>query len=276
MNKGFTLLEVVIAIVLLTFLSIFTAQSIQKAVQNKKKIQGQIDREMELRESVNLMTRDIQLAFNYRDINIELFNKALDARNRQPSGTPTPPNTTPTPTPTPAPDFNNSTLQKKEDKIVTHFLGEESKLDFSSLSRIRTQKDEPLGGQAEIGYYLDSCKSRKNRGESSKCLWRRVTPYINEDVTKGGEASVIVEGVQTLQFRYIGPGSEEEWIRNWQSDGQGQEFMKGNFPYAVEITLELEDTRFNPPKTIGMTAVASLRFPNNPVKKEEVPGAQGP
>ena len=279
-RQGFTLLEVIISIALMTFLAIFTAQSIQKAVQSRKKIQTQIDRDMELREAVNLVVRDIQLAFNYRDINIELFNKALEAKNRKPSTTPAiTPGQTPTPTPSPTPDpdpGSGSTLEKKEDVIVTHFMGEEDILNFSSLSRIRTQRDEPLSDQAEIGYYVDSCKSRKNRGSSSKCLWRRVSPYIDDDIKEGGEASVVIEGVKSLQFRYIGPGAEEEWIRNWSSDGSGQEFMKGNFPYAVEISLEVEDTRFDPPKTVGLTSVAQLRFPNNPVKKEEDANAQNP
>ena len=284
MNRyGFTLLEVIISIALMTFLTIFTAQSIQKAVQSRQKIQGQIDRDMELREAVNLVTRDIQLAFNYRDINIELYNKAIDAKNRKPTTTPSSPSpgTTPTPTPSPTPDpggnGSGNGLQKKKEVIVTQFMGEEDNLNFSSLSRIRTQKDEALSDQAEIGYYIDSCKSRKNRGESSKCLWRRVSPYIDDDIKEGGKNSVVIEGVQSIQFRYIGPGAEEEWIRNWSSDGSGQEFMKGNFPYAVEVTLEVLDTRFDPPKTMGLTAVAQLRFPNNPVEKEEEnPNAANP
>lgn len=264
-KKAFTLLEVVIALALLSFLSFFTAQSIQKSMQAKRKIQDQIDRQVELREAIDLMVRDIQLAFNYRDPNIELYNAAVDVVNATPTPTVT---VTPTPTPTPTPPPDTKTLQKKTAVTVTQFIGDETNLDFSSLSFIRSSADEVASDQAEIGYSLENCRSRGNSNQSSKCLWRRVSPFIDEDIKDGGTKTVILENVERLSFRYKGPEATEEWIRSWSSAGDSSDANKGQFPYAVEISLEVKDDRTDPPKTLGMSAVAQLRFPNNPPKKE--------
>lgn len=259
-NGGFTLLEVVIAVTLMAFLSVFTAMSITRALRAKEKIQTQVDRNAEIRDVLNFMTRDLELAFNYRDIDIELYNLAQQLQNSAP-----PPTGPVTPTaPSPPPEGGEET-QKREDKIVTHFIGETNRVDFSSLSNIRTQANEPLSRQAEVGYYLDGCPGEGN------CLWRRVSPFIDERIKEGGTATPLLQGVQELTFRYLGPGFEEEWTQTWRSDGSGAETMKDSFPYAVEISLEVEDTpiKGKEPRSIKISKVARIRFPNNPKKSED-------
>src|SRR5690606_21181322 len=114
-SQGFTLIEVLIAIAILAVLSMYTAQSIQSAVQSKAKISSDLERTSTLRDAVKIIERDIQLAFNYRDPNILLYNKAGQERERrakQPatdnSNNPSQPNPS-TPAPTPSTDTPPST-----------------------------------------------------------------------------------------------------------------------------------------------------------------------
>ena len=282
-SRGFTLLEVVIAVALLAFISVFVAQSIRGGLNQRNKIQRDIDAGVSVREALNLMSRDIQLAFNFRDINVELYNAAMKenckpADQRQnPPGQPPPPPPPPgsVPAPPSPPIFSEEDCAPKQEKILTQFIGEADKINLSTRSNVRTQRNDPTSDQAEVGYELRECRSRARSGsnsQSSRCLWRRFSPVIDDNPREGGTSSVVLENVLSLSFRYLGPGYETEWIKSWSSDGQSataDERMRGTFPLAVEITLVGEDRSVNPPKEVGMTIVAPIRFPNNKEKKDD-------
>lgn len=75
----------------------------------------------------------------------------------------------------------------------------------------------------------------------------------------------MLENVQKFELRYLGPGHEKEWIDTWDSTEKGDVTTKGKFPYAVEITIEVQDKSSNSKdKPLRMTIVASVRNPNNP------------
>lgn len=255
-RTGFTLIEVVIAVTIMAFLSFFTATSINRALKAKDKIQVQVDQSSSVRDVLNFMVRDIELAFNYRDRDIELYNLAIQQKTAPPKEGDPPP---------PPPPEGQVTPTPKEDKIVTQFIGEEDKLDFSSLSYIRTQANVPLSSQAEVGYYVDSCS------KGNQCLWRRVSPYIDDKITEGGTKTPLLPNVRSLSFRYLGPGFEEEWSKSWSSDGNGAQSMAGNFPYAVEVTLEVSAGKNKLEKDIKISKVARIHFSNNKEKLDENP-----
>jgi hypothetical protein len=100
-------------------------------------------------------------------------------------------------------------------------------------------------------------------------LWRRVANVIHEDITKSGEETVLLENVSDFKLRYLGIGHEEEWLDTWITTERGTEQSKGNFPYAVEITIAVKDPDTKD-KELRMTMVAAIRNPNN--KKKEQPG----
>jgi prepilin-type N-terminal cleavage/methylation domain-containing protein len=279
--RGFTLIEIVIAMAILTFLSLFTAQSIERATRDKVKVQKQIDKNASVRDALRVMERDINLAFNWRDIRIELYNLAQDKRrqinSQGPQGpqdprSPQPPN--PPQNPPPPENPNQPDYSKKTEKIMTHFLGEKDALSFTSISNIRMMEDEPMSSQAEIGYHLKPCRRRSTQEQSSNCLWRRVSNFIHDDITKEGQETVILENVVELTFKYLGPGFDGEWTDTWFTNERGEDRTRNVFPFAVEITLEVRDTNAKEKdKTLRMTRVAGLRNPNNPIK-ETKPGDQ--
>ena len=81
-QRGFTLLEIVIAVTILAFLSLFTVQSIQQALKAKLKIEKNLDKSSTMRDALRTMERDINLAFNYRDPSIKLYNMMQEARKK--------------------------------------------------------------------------------------------------------------------------------------------------------------------------------------------------
>jgi prepilin-type N-terminal cleavage/methylation domain-containing protein len=279
-HRGFTLLEVVIAMMILAFISLFTVQSIQKAVKTKAKVQKEIDKNSSLRDALRIMERDINMAFNYRDISIELYNQTQSARQKKAGKQPEKKKDESDA------DFQNRVAQwsasqganaekfkPKVDKIVTQFVGQPEEIAFTALSNVRVTEDQKMSSQAEIGYKIKSCRRRSTQEQSSKCLWRRVSNYIHEDITKNGEETVLLENVQEFKLRYLGPGKDGEWIDTWISGEKGgDDTTKNKFPYAVEITLAIRDTSSaEKDKLLRMTAVAAIRNPNN---KEEVKDGQ--
>lgn len=279
-QRGFTLIEVIVAMAIMAFLALFTVESIQQALRTKTKVQGEIDKNSMLRDALRVMERDINMAFNYRDINVQLFNMAQREREKAaraklgkagtgaagPGGSPG--------------GFVGGSVagsegldperfKQKPEKIETQFIGEASELAFTSLSNIRITEDSPISSQAEIGYKLKSCRRRSTQESSSQCLWRRISNYIHEDITKEGQETVLLENVTDFKLRYLGPGRDGEWVDTWISNERGDDQTKNKFPYAVEITIEIKDSRPEAKdKPLRMTAVAAIRNPNNPPKEE--------
>ncbi|MGE4132444.1 MAG: type II secretion system protein GspJ [Bdellovibrionales bacterium] len=285
-RRGFTLIEIIIAMLIMTFLSLFTVQAIRRAFRTKEKVQRDIDKNSTVRDALRIIERDINMAFNYRDPYIELYNEAQKVRKKlaeeqakKPNPNPNPGTTNPPPTPTTNPDagqLDPNQYKQKTEKLFTQFIGEKDRLDFTSLSNIRMMEDSKISTQAEIGYHIKSCRRRATQEQSSKCLWRRVSNYIHEDITKEGEETVLLENVTEFSLRYLGPGKDGEWVDSWSSGEGGDDVTKNKFPYAVEITLEVKDSDPKAKdKSLRMTIVASIRNPNNPKPKDPQQGVDG-
>lgn len=278
-QKGFTLIELVIALMLLTFLSVFTAQSIQKALQNKRKIQGDIDRSARLKGTLQVMERDIHLALNHHDLGIELHNLAA---NLAPSGAagggttaaattnpPPPPVGGATSAPPAAPA--NPNFKPKVEVMLTQFIGEAEKLNFSAKSLVRMDMDSTTSDVGEIGYSVKNCRSRLDPSKNSNCVWRRTSSIIDTDPLKGGGETVLLEDVKELKFRYLGSLKPEEWQTTWDSSINGPAETRGLLPSAVEITLEVVEKIGDHEKSLRMTTVAPIHNPNNREKKKNDP-----
>jgi prepilin-type N-terminal cleavage/methylation domain-containing protein len=273
-KKGFTLLEVIIAVTIMTVLVALTARMVNSGIDYKKKIQKTIDRFSGSRDVLNLMSRDIAMAFNYRDVNVEIYNEAQKARQKKPPKK-TNPNDDKKDTNPPADetvvdpndpnDPNNEKYATKEVLVYSRFVGEIDKLNFTSLNNFRGAKDLKQSNQAEVGYFLKNCQNRKNRESSSNCLWRRTSAYMDKEVKEGGKENPVLENVKSLKFRYLMPGDATEvWLDTWSSIEADSEF-KDQFPLAVEITLVTENTA-DKDKELALTVVAPILFPNNPKK----------
>ena len=259
-SKGFTLIELMITIAILGTLTVLAANAISQAIKTKVKLQDQIDDVSRMRDGMRLMEKDINMAFHYRDVEKDLYDIVKKKNNPQ-----TPPTYPPQPTNPGINKFDpfatNRELPRKDP--VTHFVGQADSMNFVTSNNARTVKDTRQADFVEVGYSLKDCKSLSGEGATSKCLWRRSTPYVDDDVTKGGDDTVLIENVTEYKLRYIGKG-KQDWVDTWRSDDGGDGITKGKYPEAVEISLTVEKSNKGRKKKYSMQNIVPIHFPNNP------------
>ncbi len=240
MLTGFTLVEVLIAMMILATLSILTAQSISRSIRDKARIQTNIDTASSLETTFKIIERDIQMTFNFRDVQYEVENRTRQGRpNTQASSNA--PNTPPL-----RPNLPNRPIQ------TTQFIGSEEKIDFVTLLQGRGYDTGLEGDLKEIGYYLEQCRTFVNPKESSNCLWRRISSFVDEDVERGGSARILLENIKSLEFKFYN-AKLKSWTQEWNSKTQNA------FPEAVEITLEADPKK----RPLKLQSVIPIRHPNN-------------
>lgn len=258
-RHGFTMIEMMITIAILATLTLLTSQSISQAIKAKIKLQDQIDDVSRLRDAVRLIERDINLAYHYRDIEKEL-EQILKKKNQPATSNPG------TPPPAPIPNDPNDPANRREvprRDPETHFVGAGDSLNFVTMNNARTVRNSQQADFIEIGYSLKDCKNLRDDKGSSKCLWRRSTPFVDLDVTKGGDEIVLLENVSEFKLRYMGKG-KQDWVTDWRTDAGGDGVTKGKFPQAVEVSLTIEKKVKAKSKKYSVQVIVPVHFPNNP------------
>lgn len=287
-QKGFTLLEVMIVLVIMATLTILSSQSIQQAIKNKIKLQAQIDDMSEVRDSLKVMERDINLAFHYTDLETELIEaikkkRIANSKNTsitQPGGITTSSTTTTTVPGTIPPavynpnDPNDPLNKKAQDRIdpTTNFVGHEDNMYFPTMNTSRLNESTKQADFIKVGYVLAGCKRPGQENSSKSCLIRKSSLIVDGDITKQDEAAILLTDVTEFKLRYIGKG-KQDWANDWDTE-KGDGNAKGKFPEAVEISLTIERGDGDKKKKISMQIVAPIRFPNNYAQEQANTDAQ--
>lgn len=295
-QQGLTLLELLIAVSLMAVLSITTTQMLRKSTVQTKKITAGIDHTSYLRSALNIIKKDVSKSINYRNLNLFLYNEAQKERVKRYDSRvsqwvndynekkkPTPALTTQTINDEQKKDMEAKIGAKpvskapKKEVIYTHFVGDNEKLYFTSASGVRFRAADKISDLAEVGYFLRTCKSRKYPGKESKCLWRSISYNLDDDVTKGGTDSVLIENILSAEFKYLSATSEDlakeslDWVESWDSRNLSDRRTGGKFPAAVSLSLEIEIPTKKEKKKVKverLTGVFPVNFPNNdPFKK---------
>lgn len=277
-RKGFTLLEVMVALAIMAVLGLLTAQAMKSGINNKLLVSGEINRDARLADALRIMRADIAQAFHYQDIFCKMANdlKAQPAPSssagaQQPPQAPFFPGVpggsspgAPGSTPRPCPPE------------VTGFIGTSEALYFTSVSNVRTIRDSQESDQAKIGYYLKPCKiaGANAKAVESKCLFRAISPILDADIDKPGPETPLVDNVTEFKLRYLGP-TKEDYVDSWKTGKNGDDLTKDKFPYAVEITLTLLDKNDPKDRPASQTILAPIAFENNLKKKTPTPAPSG-
>lgn len=267
---GFTMLELLIVVAIMATLTALSSQSIQQAIKNKIKLQGQIDDVSEVRDSLKVMERDINLAFHYNDLELEMKNAVKQKRANPGGSTPTTiPNGGAIPTTTlpnsvynpndPSDPLNKPTPNRKDPR--TQFIGSDTEMSFATMNTARVSETDQQADFIKVGYTVKTCHKPGSSGLSSKCLVRRASPVVEGDYTKGGDDTVLLEDVSEFSLRYFGFG-KQDWVTSWDSLN-GDSSVQNKYPDAVEISLKVEKETNGKKKKVSMQIVAPIRFPNN-------------
>ena len=253
--QGFTLVEVMVAMVIMAMLSVLVSSAIRGAVKNKRSIEARIASETLLYDCLRILKQDMEKAFHYQDVFFEIENQALSRLNEEQN------------------KGKNIKPQKSPPPQLTHFLGEADNTHFTSLNHFRTRYNSQESNQMEVGYYLKDCKNRDSQG-SSQCLWRRSSSLIDDRVDEGGTSVVLAENVSHFKLSYRDDGENDEWLESWRSDNKGREDHRNRFPSLIKIELKIENKDNPKIKKVEQSIVARIQFPNN--KKLLSPQIQNP
>lgn len=292
--RGFTLIEVLLSVAILATMSALIARSITQAVKAKVKLQDQIDDVSRMRDALKLMERDINLAYHHRDFEKEL-NDLLKKKYQGGTtgggngggantggsggsggfgpGFGTPGTSGPPPgSQSNLPEALRTQREAERKDPATHFVGQEDGFSFVTMNNARMVRNTRQADFIEVGYALKNCTSADGKRQS-KCLWRRSSPVVDDDVTIGGDEVVLLEDVSEFTVKYIGKG-KQDWVSTWRTDKGGDAATKDNFPQAVQISLAIQKGAEGvKKKKYSMQIVVPIHFPNN---KEEQQGGQTP
>ena len=202
LRSGMTLIEVMIAVALLTLVMAAGWGSYSIAVDGQQRIQEVNERLHGVEQAVNRIVRDMSTAFMIK---------------------------------------NNDDTQT-EIRYQTGFLGEHDRVDFTGMGYVRVFRDEKVGDQSEISYYIRDM--RNENGDLETYLVRREQAPINDDFTRGGTILPLLDHVKSFHLEYwddekadIAFG-DDGWVDSWDSEHAD---YKDRLPSRVKIEIEIDD-----------------------------------
>ncbi len=261
-QKGFSLLEILIVLGILAIMAAISSRAIKGALQNKNKIDARLKTETVVFDALRFISTDIERAFHYQYALYEIDRQTILAQ--QQAAMKPPPGGPGAPAQPVDPTGAVGDLQlPPPPQRLTQFIGKENQLHFTTVNHQRTVANAQESDQAEVGYYLADCKSNIT-GKSSRCLWRRSSTLIDNDVTRGGNAYALVENVSDFRIEYLSEDpNDKEWKREWISDNNGSANTQNMFPCQVKILLATNDPNNKNMGKFSQTIIATVRFPNN-------------
>ena len=203
LRQGFTLIEVLIVTVLLSFLAIATFTSVRSTLIAKETIDQKTEILQQGRAVLAMMDRDIRLAFYVTadDFIWKPSTKPLE------DGTPAPP-----PPPKPLP--------------ITIFQGKPNEIFFSSRSHQRMAVNSPENDQHFITYQLSQGKLIRAESQRAVSLKDRESPDKFRSFT-------LLENIKELKLAYWDKKAER-WSDSWDTE---KSEWQDQLPEAVKIEL---------------------------------------
>ena len=173
-RHGFTLMEVVIAIAITSFIGVVIGVSFNTTIQNKEIIESQSEHYRMLRTAMNRMVREIGAAYVSDRYDSKRYRDAYDR--------------------------------------PTNFVGKRDQLLFSTLSHQRLYGDAKESDQMVVEYIVKSSPDPKAKGRLD--LVRREKALLEERMERGGSEDSLFEGAKKIEFQYWNSERkqwEDEW-----------------------------------------------------------------
>ncbi|MDE0118530.1 MAG: hypothetical protein OXM55_00790 [Bdellovibrionales bacterium] len=251
-NKGTTLLEVLIALVLFTFIAASLMRMTNTTINYQKKITRNIQDVKWSRNIYQVIRTDIRNAFYATDVNATIYISFIK-QNQTDSNAEADINKL-------AKKNNLSQRQKIqlqteltefEEQLISPYLsrtvlfvggfeGTQNQLDISSFSTAHAREEGRSSDQSIITYYLKTCKNRETHKIQSNCLWRKSTPITTQNTNpeEGDNEVVLLENVQTFELLYYSI-STNEWLNTWKTGPNERNIL----PAAIQIKVEFKNRK---------------------------------
>ncbi len=172
--RGMTMLEVIVAIAVLSMVAVLMHGVIDSLARTKKGEGMRADRAHQGREAVQRIVRDLSAAYLSMHV--------------------------------PA----NKALATGMTAFIGHHSSSHDRVDFSAFAHTRTDRDAHESDQAEVGYFVVPDPDVSDKMD----LVRREQTPIDLYPTKGGVVNVLAEDVDLFELKYLDPASglwTESW-----------------------------------------------------------------
>lgn len=282
-NKGFTLIEVLIALFILALIGFTTSKAVVDAAQLKEILKGETEFSSEVRTSIGFIERDLSQIFNPRWY-LPAEAKPIDPYNQAP-----PPaaagGTTAGPKPLTNDELNRylkgmafqtfeywGPLYDSTGIRASRFKGNDKTMSFvtASHSRIYQQKKESI--YAKVKYEVVKQPPNPNLTKVENDKLAGLFQLIKIENTRAFELEeprsgapyenvyIILSNIKNLKLRYYKPETKDP-LQTWDSEAEDH---KGQFPEAVELEVSLVAPN---DRTLDARVLFKLEAPNNVLPK---------
>jgi general secretion pathway protein J len=238
-QSGFTLLEVLIAICVLAFISVGILQAVQQTYGLRIALSTEGDFYNSIRLSMNILQRDIT----------SLYSPIAFIPGPSPSPSasfigvqPRPAAGAAAPDPTLAQTFEFWGPAIDSSGIrPSHFIGTENKLTFVANSHLRVYKDSQESEFASIAYDLATDDADKS---AQMLVKTESTDAFSLDVDRKDPSLrvyALLHGIKKFKYRYYRK-DKDAWGPSWDSDSDEQ---KNIYPDIVELTVQVEQSKLS-------------------------------
>ncbi len=229
-KSAFTLLEILLVLVLLSFLSYSVYYSVKMTTKAKESVESRTETLQEFRSAFGILERDIRNTFYATPDDFGWY--------------PHPPNSDPLKYVPPVP---------QKPLPLTVFQGKENTLLFSTRTHQRLSANAPENEEHFVFYTLK--EGALIRSESKRAISK-----TDRENPEDFRSFVLIEKVVSLKFTFWSP-RQGQWISEWDSD---KTETLNKVPEAVKIEL-----RFTPEyesekggrKSKELTLVTAVRLP---------------
>jgi len=238
-KSGFTLIEVLIAMTLLTFISFAIFQSIRQSFKVREILSTEGDFYNSIRLAMEAMNRDIMVMYTP----LAYGNPATKRRSNA---------------------YNDETQDPESDRIrqfpdlgvtskfwssavhsiglrPSRFTGTETMMSFISTSHVRVYRSTPESEFVQIGYELKTIKDSRSLGTTQALIRsENVNAFTLRDNENAKELSKIplLENIQSIKFRYY-RAEKEEWLNQW--DSTSTELLQ-RLPDVIEVQIDVKNS----------------------------------
>jgi general secretion pathway protein J len=160
--RGFTLIEVVIAVGITAMMGVLIAAAFQTGYRAKELVEQEADRYRALRTGTDRMVREISAAF--------------------------------------VSDHYDTRRYRDQNDRPTNFIGTRDRLLFSSMAHQRLYADAKESDQMVVEYFTKSASGPG--GQQRLNLMRREDSLLDDRMDRGGTEDVLVENVKRIDFAY--------------------------------------------------------------------------
>ncbi|MBW1832583.1 MAG: prepilin-type N-terminal cleavage/methylation domain-containing protein [Deltaproteobacteria bacterium] len=165
MRRGFTLLEIMLAVAVLSLVGTMIYSGFAQTALNKARIEQDVDHSRVIHMTLDRMARELTMAFVSTHV-----NPSLD-------------------------------LRVVETAFIGKDNGKDDRIDFTSFSHRRLYRNARESDQNEISYFV----TEHPDDPGALVLARREQNRIDQDPRRGGKSQILVENIEEFNVEYFDP-----------------------------------------------------------------------